>query len=78
MARRATPRWASVTEAADYAHLAPRTLRQHIAEGNLPAYIPRGSRVMRVDLNDIDRWITSLGPLPVRPGYGRARAAAAS
>jgi hypothetical protein len=73
---RITHRWANVAAAAAYAHVAPRTIRQHVAHGNLRGYKPRGSRVLLVDLNDIDQWIIGLGPLPVRPGYGKARAAA--
>lgn len=55
-----TPRrWATVAEAARYSKFATRTIRQRIKDGDLPAYKPRGSRELRVDLADVDELIAS-------------------
>jgi excisionase family DNA binding protein len=51
--RKATPRWASLAEAAAYLGVDVRTLRRRIADGSLPAY-RFGPRQIRVDLNDVD------------------------
>jgi excisionase family DNA binding protein len=51
------PRWATIARAADYSSLAVRTIRQRIADGDLPAHKPRGSRIWLVDLNDVDDMI---------------------
>jgi excisionase family DNA binding protein len=58
---RKEPRWATVGEAAEYTRLAPRTIYKRIADGILPAYVPRGSRVLRIDLNDLDAMIRAGG-----------------
>lgn len=52
-------RWSTVAGAARYSGFAVRTIRQRIADGDLPAYKPRGSRELRVDLADVDELITS-------------------
>jgi excisionase family DNA binding protein len=57
-------RWYTVREAAAYSKLATRTIRKRIAEGILPAYVPRGSRVLRIDGDDLDAMITSHGRIP--------------
>jgi excisionase family DNA binding protein len=49
-------RYASLADAAEYAACNERTLRRHIAEGDLTGY--RLGRVYRVDLNEIDAWLT--------------------
>jgi excisionase family DNA binding protein len=64
MARRGARRWASVAEAAKYSGYAIRTIRQRIADGDLPAYIARGSRVLRIDLDDVDDMIAGAGRMP--------------
>lgn len=51
-------------EAAAYSKLATRTIRKRIAEGVLPAYTPRGSRVIRIDGDDLDAMITGNGRIP--------------
>lgn len=48
-------RYASLARAAQYADCHERTLRRHIAAGDLSEY--RLGRVVRVDLNEIDAWL---------------------
>ena len=62
--RKTPPRWATVGEAAEYSRLAPRTIYKRVADGILPAYVPRGSRVLRIDLNDLDAMIIAEGRIP--------------
>lgn len=50
----------SLTEAAKYADVSPRTLRRWIAENRLTAY-RAGPRLIKVDLQEIDRM---LSPIP--------------
>jgi len=57
-------RWYTVGEAAAYSKLATRTIRKRIAEGILPAYVPRGSRVLRIDGDDLDAMIMADGRIP--------------
>ena len=52
-------RYASLAKAAEYADCNERTLRRHIAAGELTGY--RLGRVYRVDLNELDGW---LAPVP--------------
>jgi excisionase family DNA binding protein len=52
-------RYASLAKAAEYADCNERTLRRHIAAGELTGY--RLGRVIRVDLNELDEWLT---PIP--------------
>ena len=47
------PRWARFNDAADYAGVPVRTLRDWVAKGRLPAY-RIGPRQIQVNLNDID------------------------
>lgn len=64
MARRNTPRrWASIATAASHSGYSTRAIREHIAAGRIPAYIAPGSRVVRVDLNDVDEWLNE-GRIP--------------
>jgi excisionase family DNA binding protein len=65
MARRTTARrWASVAEAAHYAGMSTRTIRQRVADGDLPAYKPVGSRLVKIDLSDVDAMIEGRGRIP--------------
>jgi len=74
-APRKAPRWATVGEAAEHSRLAPRTIYKRIADGILPAYVPRGSRVLRIDLNDLDAMIIAEGRIPsAHLGEGRPAA----
>jgi hypothetical protein len=57
-------RWATIPEAVEYSRYATRTLMKRIADGILPAYLPRGSRLLRVDLNDVDAMIIADGRIP--------------
>jgi excisionase family DNA binding protein len=52
-------RYASLAKAAKYADCNERTLRRHIASGDLTGY--RLGRVIRIDLNELDAW---LAPIP--------------
>jgi excisionase family DNA binding protein len=52
-------RYASLAKAAAYADCNERTLRRHIASGELTGY--RLGRVIRIDLNELDAW---LAPIP--------------
>ena len=52
-------RYVSLAKAAEYADCNERTLRRHIAAGELTGY--RLGRVYRVDLNELDGW---LAPVP--------------
>lgn len=52
-------RYASLAKAAEYADCNERTLRRHIASGELTGY--RLGRVYRIDLNELDAW---LKPIP--------------
>jgi excisionase family DNA binding protein len=53
-----------VPQAAEYSGFAARTIRKKIADGDLPAYIPRGSRVLRIDIRDLDDMMTGQGRVP--------------
>jgi excisionase family DNA binding protein len=57
-------RWFTVREAAAYTKFGTRTIRARIAEGVLPAYLPRGSRVLRIDGDDLDDLIAGDGRIP--------------
>jgi excisionase family DNA binding protein len=48
-----------LAKAAEYADCNERTLRRHIASGDLTGY--RLGRVIRIDLNELDAW---LAPVP--------------
>jgi excisionase family DNA binding protein len=52
-------RYASLSKAAEYADCNERTLRRHIASGELTGC--RLGRVIRIDLNELDAWLT---PIP--------------
>jgi excisionase family DNA binding protein len=65
MTRQVGPRrWASIAQAAEYAKLSQRTIHQRISDGILPAYVPKGSRLKRVDLDDVDAMIEGRGRIP--------------
>jgi excisionase family DNA binding protein len=72
----AARRWLSIREAAEYTGFSTRGIRQHIANGNLPAYLPRGSRVLRIDMRDLEDWLTGEGRVPsAHLGNGKAAGA---
>ncbi|MFL6047911.1 MAG: helix-turn-helix domain-containing protein [Propionibacteriaceae bacterium] len=50
-------RYASLSDAAEYAACNERTLRKHIISGDLTGY--RLGRVYRIDLNELDAWMAS-------------------
>ena len=52
-------RYASVADAATYIGVTDRTVRAMIADGRLRAYRGLGARVLRVDLDEVDRAMES-------------------
>jgi excisionase family DNA binding protein len=42
-----------MAEAAEYAHVSPRSIKRYVQEGYLPSYRIR-SRTVRIDLDDVD------------------------
>lgn len=48
-------RYAPLSDAAKYAACNERTLRNHIAKGDLTGY--KLGRVYRIDLNELDAWM---------------------
>lgn len=54
----AVPRYASLQDAADYlGGVSTTTVRRMIARGDIRAHRLPGSRLIRVDLNEVDRAI---------------------
>lgn len=49
--------WVTVPQAAAYTGYSTRTIRQRIHDGDLPAYMPRGSNELRIDRADLDDMI---------------------
>jgi excisionase family DNA binding protein len=47
-------RWATINDTAEYLRLHPVTVKHMIADGRITAY-RLGSRVCRIDLNEVDR-----------------------
>jgi excisionase family DNA binding protein len=47
-------RYATIPQTAEYLGVCDRTVRNMIEDGRLTAYRGLGSRVMRVDLNQVD------------------------
>ena len=72
MAPRCTRHWLTVAEAAQHARLSPRTIRKRIASGDLPAYTPRGSRLIRIDKADLDTMVEGAGRTPAGHLRGQA------
>lgn len=59
--RREQQRLRSIAVAAEHADVTPRTVRRWVASGLLPAYRV-GPRLLKVDLEDLDRMITRRVP----------------
>lgn len=55
-------RFVSLSEAADYLGVSKRTVRNYIANGALKANRIQGSRLIRIELTDLDDLIR---PLPI-------------
>lgn len=74
MAKNATTharRLASINQAAEYAAVCTKTIRRRISDGSLTGY-RMGSRVIRVDLNELDQL---LRPIPSAVSGGGSDAA---
>jgi excisionase family DNA binding protein len=56
-----SPRWATIAQVAAYTGFSTRTIRQRIADGDLIAHKPYGSRIWLIDLDDVDQMITGQG-----------------
>lgn len=54
-------RWLDQAEAAEYLGVTDRTIRNYIARGVLPGRRIRGSRLIRIDREDLDQL---LRPIP--------------
>lgn len=54
-------RWLNQAEAADYIGVTDRTIRNYIASGALPARRVRGSRLIRISVDELDALLT---PIP--------------
>ena len=61
-----TSRWLTVDQAAEYSGFSTRTIRQRVHDGDLPASIPRGSRLLRIDRGDLDDMMGGREPLTAR------------
>jgi excisionase family DNA binding protein len=53
-------RFVKIAEAADYLNVTTRTVRQMVADGRLTAY-RSGTRLVRLDLNEIDAAMQPFG-----------------
>ncbi len=53
-------RYSTLSEAADYLGVQPRTIRQMIADGRLTGY-RAGTRLVRVDLDEVDAAMKPFG-----------------
>jgi excisionase family DNA binding protein len=65
--RNGRPAHYSVPDAAEYAGVDDKTIRRAIERGDLHAYRPRGTRVIRITAADLDAWLSPL------PALGRVR-----
>lgn len=59
-------RWLSQVESARYLGVTDRTIRNYIARGVLPGHRVRGSRIVRIDVRDLD---ALLHPIPSGGGH---------
>lgn len=66
VATRVSRRWLSQAEAAEYLGVTDRTIRNYIARGELPGHRVVGSRLVRVDIADLEKMLR-----PIPAGGGR-------
>lgn len=52
-------RWANVPETAAYLGVAPHTIRYMLGDGRIKGYRGMGSRMLRIDLNEVDTTLLS-------------------
>jgi excisionase family DNA binding protein len=62
-------RWAKLREAAEYAGVSYQTIYRMTKDGRLPVYRAGTSRVLRVDLLDVDEKVMRKCPTINDPGY---------
>jgi excisionase family DNA binding protein len=62
----------SLADSAEYLGVCERTVRRRIADGSLPAHRVRNSRLIRIDMRDLDALLT---PIPTAGGGGYGDAA---
>lgn len=62
-------RWLSQAEAAEYIGVTDRTIRNYIARGDLAGHRVRGSRLIRIDRQELD---ALLRPIPTAGGHDAA------
>jgi excisionase family DNA binding protein len=60
-------RWLTQLEVAEYLGVTDRTVRNYIARGDLPAHRVRGSRLLRIDLHDVEALLTRIPTAGVTP-----------
>jgi excisionase family DNA binding protein len=63
-ARNEVLEWVGVRAAAERCDLSERTIRQRISDGILPAYVPQGSRLLRIRVADIEQMMIGDGRIP--------------
>jgi excisionase family DNA binding protein len=51
--------WLTTREAMEYTGFGLRSLRYHVARGNVIAYVPRGSRALRFHRRDLDDFLSA-------------------
>lgn len=61
-----TSRWLTTDQVAQYLHLRPCTIREYARRGLIPHSRIPGSRIIRYDRLEIDRWMSSSAVAPVR------------
>lgn len=60
-------RWLSQSEAAEYLGVTDRTIRNFIARGDLKAVRLRGSRLIRIDLHELEQMLRPIPSAGVDP-----------
>lgn len=61
-----------IPEAAEYLNVAPRTVRDYIAQGRLPAYRIAGQRAVRIKAEDVEALLQPIPAYTPAEGGGAA------